>query len=129
MQHLFTLYRYLVQNQDRDDKDNPYTQALEALEPVLDLLKELDTWGENIEEYGLIEWGDAQTITHKIAEGHRTALCVFNGSVVNAITDFASQSLPLADYDKVIAALKEQQEQEEKLEEENSLGDLDSHPF
>jgi len=130
MSELFTLYRYLVRSQDRRNDDNQYNQALRALEPVLDLITELEAWGKNIEEGGGIDWDDAQTITDRIAAGHRAALCAFADGAANAIIVFAAEALPLQGYDRVIEVLKEQQEKEKKLEEEISkIGDLDDHPF
>jgi hypothetical protein len=127
---LFTLYRYLVHNQDKSDESNPYTHALHALESFLNILIELDTWGKDIANYGGLEWDEGTTITDTIIDGYKTALCaIHNNDAVATLTDFATSHVGLEKFGDLIAALQKEKEAEEKARKEDHLGDLDDHPF
>jgi hypothetical protein len=52
MEKLFRLYRYLSQCKHRNDEDNSYNVALRTIEPVLDNLAELESWGQRIIDTG-----------------------------------------------------------------------------
>lgn len=132
MSALFTLYRYLAQNQDTSDEGNPYSDTLRALEPFLDMLTELESWGKNIANYGSLDWDEALIVTDKIINGHKAALCAkHNNDAVATLTDFAMSHVDLEKVGDLIAALQKEKEAEEKArkEAEEALGDLDDHPF
>jgi hypothetical protein len=130
MDDLFTLYRYLARNQ-HGEEDNPYVVALHTLEPVLDLLAELESTGSFIRDQGGIEWLRASAITEKIIESYKSGLCLHADSSLEAVKDFASTHISLDEIDKLIDALHEQKltlQAFKKLEDEE-LGDLAEHPF
>jgi len=125
MDKLFTLYRYLARSQS----SAYYAEALRAIESVLDMTAELESWGGIVQDFGDLDWRQVSEITKKAKEGHRIGLCVACGSSMQAIVDFAKESVSLQDYDVLIKLLQEQKEAALKLQQENSLGDLDDHPF
>lgn len=133
MEKIFRLYRYLAQNQDRHNDDNPYNTALRTLESVLDLLAVLEGWGQRVVDRGGFEWKDCEQIVEQIAVSHKTGLCEANGQqgAMHAIIDFADTHIPLGEYDGLIAMLMAQKEAEQQRykESEEALGDLDDHPF
>lgn len=133
MEKLFRLYRYLSQCKHRENEDNSYNVALRALEQVCDLLGELDYWGQHIINEGGMQWEDADRITERIIDHHKTSLCEYaHQNAITAIIDFASTHTSTKEIDEVCKLL---QEQKAKAEEAHGsytdmpLGDLDDHPF
>jgi hypothetical protein len=129
MNDLFTLYRYLATNSDKNDTSNPYTTTLAALEHVLDLITYLEGEGCSIRNGGDIEWDHAIDITQQIVDVHKNALCANAVSPLEAAIDFVQTRLSLQDIDTFIEALQVQKLQEQAAMDDNDLGDLDDHPF
>ncbi len=131
MNNLFTLYRYLAQNQGRADKSDPYNVALQTLEPVLDLLAELDHYGEQIRQSGGTLWDETEQISERIIERHRAALGAFSQSNLEAVKAFSEWGIGLDEIDALIDALQQQKQTmlQQRREQAEELGDLDDHPF
>ncbi len=132
MEKLFRLYRYLSQCKRPEDEDNSYNVALRTLEPVLDNLAELESWGQNIIDTGGIQWDDADKITERIIEHHKTALCEYSATGLEAVINFASTHIQTNEWDELIARCQEQKSIAEKAEEDYRAlfeDGLDTHPF
>jgi hypothetical protein len=95
MDNLLRLYRYLSTCY-HVDQESAYGDTYRALEQVLDLLGELDWWGRCLIEHGGMDWEQAEALTERIIEMHKTALCDHAGqSSLEAILDFAQTHIPL----------------------------------
>ena len=130
MNDLFYLYRYLSQNQHPQEEDNRYNVALRALEPVLDILRELDFWGSWIREHGGLDWNQADKVREEIITGHKAALVSHFKTSLSAIIDFAGEYISLNNIDTLLEALqKQKQEMIEAQRGNEELGDLDDYPF
>jgi hypothetical protein len=130
MNTLFTLYRSLAQNQP-GDPENSYTTAYRALESFLDILNEMDYWGEQVHERGGLDWEEADRLTERLTDGFKTALCSIKGDAVKAIHDFTESYIGLKDYDPLLTLIEQSKEAAEKAieEYEDDVGDLDDFPF
>jgi hypothetical protein len=118
MDNLFHLYRYLVQSQE--DQNNPYNQALRTIESFLNILSELEVWGQHVIEDGGFQWEQADIVRDRTLEGCKTVLCAHFDNAQDAILEFALSHLPTSEYDDLIQALAAQKEREaSELEEDN----------
>lgn len=132
MDKLFRLYRYLSQCKHRENDDNSYNVALRTIEPVLDNLAELESWGQHIIDTGGMQWDDADKITERIIEHHKTALCEHSGTGLEAVVNFASTHIQVNDWDELIARCQEQKATAIKEEEDYRAlfeDGLDTHPL
>jgi hypothetical protein len=130
MDKLFTLYRYLAQNQ-HDDPENSYTTAYRALESFLDIVDELEYWGEQVYDNGGFDGEEADRLTSRLTEGFKTALCRTNDDAVKAIHDFTQSHIGLKGYDPLLTLIEQSKEAAEKSceEDDDELGNLDDLPF
>jgi hypothetical protein len=95
MDPLLRLYRYLS-TASHADSMGVYADAYRALEQVLDLLSVLDWWGRYLTQHGGMDFAQAETLTERIIEGHKTALCEHaSQSCLEAVLDFAETHVPL----------------------------------
>jgi hypothetical protein len=114
-----------------DDPENSYTTAHRALESFLDIMSEMDPWGEQVRDRGGLDWEEAARLTSRLTEGFKTALCSINGDAVKAIHDFTQSHIGLKDYDPLLTLIEQSKEAAEKAieEDEDDGGDLDDFPF
>jgi hypothetical protein len=128
MEKLFILYRYLANNQHADP-ENSYTTAYRALESFLDILYEIEYWGQQAHERGGLSWEEADRITEQVTDGFKTALCSINGDAIKAIHDFTASHIGFNDYDPLLALMGQSKEVAETACEEVEPADLDDFPF
>jgi hypothetical protein len=100
MNTLFTLYRYLARNKN-DHPENSYTTAYRALESFLDIVEELEYWGEKVYDNGGFDWDEADRLTSRLTDGFKTALCSINDDAVKAIHDFIESHITMWSKDGV----------------------------
>jgi len=135
MDTLFTVYRYLVQNKNRNDEHNPYNIASRTLDAYLDIERELRFYANKIQTSGGLCWEDAQDLTEKMLIGFETGLNQHHGTALLTAIAFAKVYLSPEGIDKLIEACQkektrkiqheEDQENADK-EEEKRLWELDS---
>lgn len=129
MDKLFTLYRCLAQKSSGDQGDTSYTIALQALEMLLDMVATTEHWGDDIQESGSLQLGQADMITEEIVAGYKTALCTLNGNATLAIMDFVKSHIRLDETDELIKLINQNKEKAEHIRKENKdfLGYIDGY--
>ena len=130
MDNLFVLYRYLVQSKHLTDENVPYNCALRALNTLLEILRTLDYYGNEVRDRGGLDFTDAELIEKNIVEGYAVGLFSHHGeSVKEMLVAIVEKYLPLEDFDFVIANLERAKKAAERRKSLDDLGEIDEHPF